>query len=39
MRRERSPEELLANWAPVDGDWYLVANKSGVARLGFSLML
>ncbi|MEU0389153.1 Tn3 family transposase [Streptomyces chartreusis] len=39
MRQEWAPEELLANWALVDGDWELVANKSGTTRLGFSLLL
>ncbi|MEU6540514.1 DUF4158 domain-containing protein [Streptomyces sp. NPDC047000] len=39
MRQEWSPEELLANWTLVDGDWALVANKSGTTRLGFSLLL
>ncbi|MGW2183668.1 hypothetical protein ACWCXX_37750 [Streptomyces sp. NPDC001732] len=39
VRQERSPEELLSNWALVDGDWDLVANKSGATRLGFSLLL
>lgn len=39
MRQEWSPEELLASWTLVDGDWMLVANKSGATRLGFSLML
>jgi hypothetical protein len=29
----------LANWTLVDGDWVLVANKSGATRLGFSLLL
>ncbi|MFI1979024.1 Tn3 family transposase [Streptomyces wedmorensis] len=29
----------MANWTLVDGDWDLVANKSGTARLGFSLLL
>lgn len=38
-RQEWSPEELLANWTLVDGDWDLVANKSGTNRLGFSLLL
>lgn len=28
MRQKWSPEELLANWTLVDGDWDLVANKS-----------
>ncbi|WP_052270159.1 Tn3 family transposase [Streptomyces sp. MUSC 125] len=39
MRQEWSPEELLASWTLVDGDWDLVANKSGSTRLGFALML
>ncbi|MFJ3824129.1 DUF4158 domain-containing protein [Streptomyces nodosus] len=39
VRQEWSPEELLANWTLVDGDWDLVANKSGTTRLGFSLFL
>ncbi|MET8509853.1 DUF4158 domain-containing protein [Streptomyces sp. NPDC004787] len=39
MRQEWSPEELLACWTLVDGDWDLVANKSGPTRLGFCLML
>ncbi|MEU6688112.1 DUF4158 domain-containing protein [Streptomyces sp. NPDC046832] len=37
--QEWPPEELLANWTLVDGDWDLVANKSGATRLGFSLLL
>ncbi|MFE9500717.1 DUF4158 domain-containing protein [Streptomyces collinus] len=39
VRQEGSPEELLANWTLAGGDWDLVANKSGAARLGFSLLL
>jgi hypothetical protein len=39
VRQEWSPEKLLANWTLVDGDWDLVANKSGTTRLGFSLLL
>ncbi|MET9913962.1 DUF4158 domain-containing protein [Streptomyces sp. NPDC006476] len=39
MRQEWSPEELLASWTLVEGDWDLVANKSGSTRLGFALML
>ncbi|MFD4828435.1 hypothetical protein ACFWPV_01030 [Streptomyces uncialis] len=31
--QEWSPEELLANWTLVDGDWGLVANESGATRL------
>ncbi|MFI0770838.1 Tn3 family transposase [Streptomyces sp. NPDC021218] len=39
MRQEWSPEELLASWTLVDGDWKSVANKTGATRLGFSLLL
>ncbi|MEV5085660.1 DUF4158 domain-containing protein [Streptomyces sp. NPDC056159] len=39
MRREWSPEDVVACWTPVGGDWDLVANKSGPTRLGFVLML
>ncbi|GCB52012.1 Tn3 family transposase [Streptomyces sp. NL15-2K] len=39
MQQEWSPEELLASWTLVDGDWDLVANKTGATRLGFSLLL
>ncbi|MGW4472489.1 DUF4158 domain-containing protein [Nonomuraea sp. NPDC004354] len=39
MRREWSPEDVVACWTPVGSDWNLVANKSGPTRLGFVLML
>ncbi|MET7931065.1 Tn3 family transposase [Streptomyces sp. NPDC005349] len=39
VQQEWSPEELLASWTLVDGDWKLVANKTGPTRLGFCLML
>jgi hypothetical protein len=39
VHQEWSPEELLASWTPVDGDWKLVANKTGATRLGFCLLL
>jgi hypothetical protein len=39
VRQEWSPEDVVACWTLVDGDWDLVANKSGPTRLGFSLML
>ncbi|MFD7556426.1 DUF4158 domain-containing protein [Streptomyces sp. NPDC059835] len=39
MRQEWSPEDVVACWTLVDGDWELVANKSGPTRLGFVLML
>ncbi|MET8054742.1 DUF4158 domain-containing protein [Streptosporangium sp. NPDC005286] len=39
MRREWEPEELIAAWTLLDGDWELVGNKTGTTRLGFSLLL
>src|SRR5262245_10389375 len=39
MRQEWSPEDVVACWTLVDGDWDLVANKTGSTRLGFALML
>jgi uncharacterized protein DUF4158 len=39
MRREWSPEDLIACWTLVENDWDLVANKAGATRLGFALML
>ncbi|MFI8829216.1 hypothetical protein [Streptomyces sp. NPDC053431] len=39
MRQEWSPEDVVACWTLVDGDWLLVANKSGPTRLGFALIL
>ncbi len=39
VRQEWSPEDVVACWTLVDGDWDLVANKSGPTRLGFGLML
>ncbi|WP_435851447.1 DUF4158 domain-containing protein [Streptomyces mirabilis] len=39
VRQEWSPEDVVACWTLVDGDWDLVANKSGPTRLGFCLML
>ncbi len=37
--QERSPEDVVACWTLVDGDWDLVANKTGPTRLGFCLAL
>ncbi|MET9423503.1 DUF4158 domain-containing protein [Streptomyces sp. NPDC006540] len=39
MRQEWSPEDVVACWTLMDGDWDLVADKSGPTRLGFGLML
>ncbi len=33
------PEELIAAWTLLDGEWELVGNKTGATRLGFSLIL
>jgi hypothetical protein len=29
MRREWTPEDLIASWTLVDDDWRLVGNKTG----------
>ncbi|MGH8917991.1 MAG: DUF4158 domain-containing protein [Actinomycetes bacterium] len=39
MRRVWEPEDLIAHWTLVQRDWELVANKSGVTRLGFVVVL
>src|SRR5215467_13461092 len=39
MRREWTPEDLIASWTLVEGDWGLVANKTGATRLGFAVLL
>jgi hypothetical protein len=39
MRREWGPEELIAAWTLLDGDWELVGNKTGATRLGFGVLL
>ncbi|MFB4319894.1 DUF4158 domain-containing protein [Actinomadura sp. 21ATH] len=39
VRREWEPEELIAAWTLLDGDWELVGNKTGATRLGFGLLL
>jgi hypothetical protein len=39
MRREWSPEDLIACWTLVENDWDLIANKAGATRLGFAVML
>jgi hypothetical protein len=38
-RQEWSPENVVACWTLVDGDWDPMANTSGPPRLGFCLML
>ncbi len=39
MWQEWSPEDVMACWTLVDGDWDLVASKTGPTRLGFALTL
>jgi len=39
VRTEWEPDELIAARALVDGDWKLIANKTGVTRLGVAVML
>ena len=39
MRTDREPDELIGAWTLVEGDWKLIANKTGVTRLGFALLL
>jgi TnpA family transposase len=39
VRRDWDTEELVGAWTLLDGDWELLANKSGASRLGFALML
>ena len=37
LRREWEPEDLIAAWTLLDGDWELVGNKTGATRLGSPL--
>ena len=39
MRAEWEPDELIDTWTLTGGDWNLIANKAGVTRLGFAVML
>jgi len=39
VRQEWEPEDLVGAWTLVEGDWRQIANKSGVTRLGFALLL
>ncbi len=39
MQAEWEPDELIGAWTLVKGDWDLIANKAGVTRLGFAVML
>ena len=39
MQAEWEPDELIDAWTLVKSDWDLIANKAGVTRLGFAVML
>jgi hypothetical protein len=39
VRTEWEPDELIGAWTLVEGNWKLIANKTGVTRLGFAVML
>jgi hypothetical protein len=34
VRTDWEPDELIGAWTLVEGDWKLIANKTGVTRLG-----
>ena len=39
MQAEWEPVELIGAWTLTGSDWDLIANKAGVTRLGFAVML
>jgi Domain of unknown function (DUF4158) len=39
VQADWKPDELIGAWTLVEGDWKLIANKTGVTRLGFAVML
>jgi Domain of unknown function (DUF4158) len=39
VQAEWEPDELIGAWTLTGGDWDLIANKAGVTRLGFAVML
>lgn len=39
MRQDWEPEDLVAAWTLLEDDRQLIANKTGVTRLGFALLL
>jgi hypothetical protein len=39
VHAEWEPDELINAWTLTGGDWDLIANKAGVTRLGFAVML
>jgi hypothetical protein len=39
VQAEWEPDELIDSWTLTGSDWDLIANKAGVTRLGFAVML
>ena len=39
MQAEWEPDELIGTWTLTGSDWDMIANKAGVTRLGFAVML
>jgi len=39
VKAEWEPDELIGTWTLAGSDWELIANKTGVTRLGFAVML
>jgi hypothetical protein len=39
VKAEWEPDELIEAWTLTGDDWRLVGNKSGVTRLGFTVLL
>jgi hypothetical protein len=39
VQTEWDRDELIGGWTLVEGNWDLIANKAGVTRLGFAVML
>jgi hypothetical protein len=39
VQAEWDPGELIGAWTLGEGNWDLIANKAGVTRLGFAVML
>jgi hypothetical protein len=39
VQAEWEPDELIGTWTLVESNWDLIANKAGVTRLGFAVML
>jgi TnpA family transposase len=39
MKRAWHPDELVAHWTIIPGEWPLIGNKHGTTRLGFAVLL